>query len=62
MTVRELKDLLCDFDDDMEVVVKPDNSMYVESINDNFSTREVTAFYGQDFDAVVIRTSQVGRV
>lgn len=63
MTVRELKDLLSSFDDDMEVCFKPSNSYYAESISDYGQESEIHAFYGKDFNAVVIGSSgQVGSV
>ena len=51
MTVRELiKELEC-FDDDMEVVMKPQNSMYVDVIR-GVSTEDLRSFYGSNRGAV----------
>lgn len=53
MTVRELIEELECFDDDMEVVMKPSNSMYVDRINGT-ATKELRAFYGENRDVLVI--------
>lgn len=56
MTVRELIEELECFDEDMEVVMKPSNSMYVDGIN-GASTEELRAFYGDDREVLVITSS-----
>lgn len=60
MTVRELKDILEYYEDDMEVVTNGQNSGgYVNSIS-NINSKTIRAFYGKDFQAVVLDGSQVG--
>lgn len=56
MTVRDLINELECFDDDMEVVMKPSNSMYVDGIS-GADTNELRAFYGENRDVLVIRSS-----
>ena len=56
MTVRELIEELECFDEDMEVVMQPSNSMYVDVIN-GASTEELRAFYGDDREVLVITSS-----
>ena len=59
MTIRELKEILASFDDNAIVVIKPSNTRYVESVNEyGIKTRDITAFYGDDFNAVVISTGE----
>lgn len=53
MTVRELIDELECFDDDMEVVMKPSNSMYVDAISGS-DTRELRSFYGENREVLVL--------
>ena len=53
MTVRELIEELENFDDDMEVVMKPSNSIYVDSIRGAIK-KEMTAMYGEDREVLVI--------
>lgn len=53
MTVRELIDELEYFDDDMEVAMKPSNSMYVEGVS-GAKTKELRAFYGDNRNVLVI--------
>lgn len=53
MTVRELIEELECFDEDMEVVMRPSNSMYVDGINGAI-TKELRAFYGEDRDVLVL--------
>lgn len=66
MTVRELIDLLQDEvgDMDMEVVFKPSNSYYVETLSDcGINICKLNSFYDEDRDAVVIYSDgQVGSV
>lgn len=56
MTVRELIEELECFDEDMEVVMQPSNSMYVDGIN-GASTEELRTFYGDDREVLVITSS-----
>lgn len=53
MIVRELINELECYDDDLEVVMKPSNSMYVDGISGT-ETYELRAFYGEDRDVLVI--------
>lgn len=53
MTVAELKALLEDYNDDMEVVMKPSNSMYVDGLS-GAKVRELCSFYGKDRKVLVI--------
>lgn len=53
MTVRELIEELECFDEDMEVVMRPSNSMYVDGIY-GVITKELRAFYGEDRDVLVL--------
>ena len=63
MTVRELIEELEEFDGDMEVVFKPSNSNYVDSIREMPIEREISSFYGEDRKAVVILSDgQTGAV
>lgn len=55
MTVGELIDELKCYDPDKEVVIKPSNSMYVDTIG-SVDTGELRAFWGNDggsIDAVL---------
>ena len=62
MTVRDLIDELENYDEDMEVVFRGSNTMYVDSIGTT-GTNEVRAFYGDDWEAVVLYADQqVGAV
>ena len=56
MTVRELIEVLEDFDGDMEIVMKPSNSMYVDGIN-GASTEELRAFYGDNREVLALTSS-----
>lgn len=57
MTVRELIDELENYDEDMEVVFRGSNTMYVDSIITT-GTAEVRAFYGDNWEAVVLYADQ----
>lgn len=62
MTVRDLINELENYDKDLEVVFKGSNTMYVDSIR-TIGTNEVHAFYGNDWEAVVLYADQqVGAV
>lgn len=53
MTVKELKELLGSFDDNMEVVMKPSNSMYVDAIR-GAREKEMIAMFGKDREVLVL--------
>lgn len=55
MTVRELIELLEDFDENTEVVMQACNSMYVDGIV-GVSIEELRAFYGNDREVLVIKS------
>jgi len=62
MTVRNLIDVLENYDEDARVVIKSCNSMYVDDIESAYEY-EIRSFYGNDFNAVVIcGDSQCGAV
>lgn len=62
MTVRDLIDELENYDEDMEVVFRGSNAMYVETIGTT-GTNEIKAFYGKNWEAVVLYgNQQVGAV
>ena len=65
MTVGELKELLEDFDDEMEVrigMVQRYGTDFANEIDD-VEEHRIRAFYGNDYKAVVLREgSQVGAV
>lgn len=56
MTVRELINELECFNDDMEVVMQPSNSIYVDGIS-GVSTEELRVFYGDNKEVLVITSS-----
>lgn len=63
MTVRELIEELEGYDDNKEVLMCPSFSDYVESIGEVNGLREIRAFYGSDFDAVILGSNgQVGMI
>ena len=66
MTVRELKDQLETFDDDMEVVIGMQQTYgtnFAMEIENNLDEYNVTAFGGEDCRVVVITEgSQIGSV
>ena len=53
MTVGELRELLEEFDNDMEVVMKPSNSIYADGIR-GVVTKELRANWGSDREVLVI--------
>jgi hypothetical protein len=60
MTVRELKDILEDYDENLTVVMKGENTRYVSSIDD-YGKRNVSGFWGSDSEYLVLMSqSQVG--
>lgn len=63
MTVRELKEMLEDYNDDMRIVIQPLNSRYAESIYGIVEDKRIAAFYGSDYKALVLECyEQVGSV
>lgn len=56
MTVGELKELLEDFNDDMEILMKPSNSIYVDGIS-GIREKELIANWGIDRKVLVITSS-----
>ena len=63
MTVGELKDVLSLYDNDSEIVFKPDNSDYVEDFSDTVRTKIVRCFYGSDDRSLVIMSDgQIGMI
>lgn len=56
MTVGELRELLENFDDEMEVVMQPCNSMYVDGI-DNANIEDLRPFYGTGREVLVLTSS-----
>ena len=61
MTVRELIDELQEFDGEAEVVMIPENSRYVHSPYGT-EKRNVNSFWRSDYEAIVIKCSQVGSI
>lgn len=57
MTVGQLINELENYDEDMEVVFKGSNSIYVDSVRTT-GTDEVRAFFGDDWEAVVLYADQ----
>ena len=53
MRVKDLINELKGYDEDMDVVIKPSNSTYVDDI---YSTDEdrIRSFHGDDFNAIII--------
>lgn len=61
MTVRELIEELEDYDGNMRVVIRGHNSGGYVDNTEYVSRTEVTAFWGDDYDAVLIAgCEQVG--
>lgn len=56
MTVGELKDLLETYDDNDEVVMKPENSNYVDGI-DHATEEYIRSFWGKDRKTIVLKSS-----
>lgn len=62
MRVGELIDYLENYDEDMEIVMQPSNSMYVDDICD-ISVMELRSFWGNDREVCVITSDgQAGAV
>ena len=66
MTVRDLIDMLEQFDEDMEVrigMIQNYGSNFAMNICDDVAEHKIRSFYGDDFKAVVITEgNQVGTV
>lgn len=62
MTVRELREMLEEYDDNSRVLFEPVNSGgYVESFENAIGHRPITAFYGNDYEAIILVSGgQVG--
>lgn len=56
MTVKELKSILNDFDDNMEVVIQQSNSRYVDEIR-GATKKEMRSMWGSDRNVVVITSN-----
>ena len=54
MTIKELKNMLEEYDDSMSVVFQPYNSMYGEDICEVRENKGIAAFYGNDYKALVL--------
>ena len=61
MTIRELINELQEYDENIEIVFNPENSDYVDSPR-SIQKKEVRAFWGKDYKAIVIKGEQVGMV
>lgn len=63
MTVGSLITELENLDPNTEIVLKPTNSMYVESFDYEIERKEIRAFWGEDREVYVIMSGgQVGAV
>lgn len=66
MKVRDLIEMLEDFDEDMEVcigMIQKYGSNFAKNIADNIAEYNISSFYGKDFKAVVITEEhQIGVV
>lgn len=56
MRVRELREMLEEYDDNSLVVFQPENSSYVENFENAIGHRPISAFYGNDYEAIVIKS------
>lgn len=56
MTVKELKSILNDFDENMEVVTQPSNSRYVDGIR-GAKVKGMCSMWGSDRNVVVIASN-----
>lgn len=61
MTVKELKDWLEELDEKSIVLFRPDDSRYAYEI-DRVKLKEISAFWGDDFTALVFMGGQVGGI
>ena len=55
MTIKELKNILDNFNDNDNVVIAKD--VYACGIDDNIDKRKITSAFEKDFEAVVIATN-----
>lgn len=63
MTIKELKNMLEEYDDSMSVVFQPYNSMYGEDICEVRENKGIAAFYGNDYRALILTSNgQCGSV
>lgn len=63
MRVGELIELLSNYDEDMQIVFRPQRSDYVELFSNDVEEMEVRRFYGEPRDYLVIYSDgQVGMV
>lgn len=63
MTVGELKNKLEGYEDDMIIVCQPTGSMYGEHIGDIEDDKAIRAFYGNDYEALILTSEgQCGAV
>lgn len=59
MTIKELKSILNDFDENMEIVIQPSNSRYVDEIR-GATKKEMRSMWGSDRNVVVITSNGQG--
>ena len=59
MTVKELKDWLEELNDNTIVLFRPENSNYVYNF-ESVKTKDISAFWGDDYTALVFSGEQVG--
>lgn len=63
MTVKELKSILDEIPQNMEIVFKPQNSDYVEDFSPNYKTKEVRRFWGADSNMIILCSDgQIGMI
>ena len=66
MTVRDLIEMLEEFDEDMEVrigMIQNYGSNFAMNIIDDIAEHKINSFYGEDFKAVVLTEgNQIGTV
>ncbi|MBQ2396844.1 MAG: hypothetical protein II304_07430 [Bacteroidales bacterium] len=61
MTIGELKELLSEFNDNDEIVIK--SGRYAYEINDYIQSKTLHAFYGDDKDVLIIAEGeQIGGI
>lgn len=56
MTVGELREILGEYEDNTEVLMKPDNGIYAYGIN-GVSRKELRAFFGGNREILTITSS-----
>jgi len=63
MIVKELKQMLEEVDENMEVVFGPENSDYLEDFGEIIPKVKIGSFWGDDYQAVaIVSGGQVGSV